>query len=71
MISFDVISRVFPSKCQQIYNYFRFQGMSFMLKTCQIVAGASMIRRFHEFYFWRVFAICPECAATALAGLTR
>ena len=44
IISFDVISRVFPSKFQQTYNYFRFQGMSFILKTCRIVAGASMIR---------------------------
>ena len=29
IISFDVISRVFPSNFQQIYNYFRFRGMSF------------------------------------------
>ena len=41
--SFDVVSRVFPSKYQQIYNYFCFRGMSFILKTCRIIAGASMI----------------------------
>ena len=44
MITFDVISRVFPIEFQQIYNCFCFRGMSFTLKTCQIVAGASMIR---------------------------
>ena len=69
IISFDVVSRVFPSKYQQIYNYFRFRGMSFILKTCRIVAGASMIRWFHEFfrfYFWRVFAIWSCCVAGAL-----
>ena len=47
---FNVISRVFPNNFQQIYNYFRFRGMSFILKTCQIVAGASMIHQFHEFF---------------------
>jgi hypothetical protein len=34
--------------------------LHFTYKTCQIVAGASMIRQFHEFSklnFWRVFAI--------------
>ena len=52
--SFDVISRVFSSKFQQIYNYFCFLGMSFILKPCQIVAGASMIHQFQEF-FWFIF----------------
>ena len=37
-------------KFQQIYNCFRFRGMSFTLKTCQIVACASMIHQFHEFF---------------------
>ena len=53
----------FPSKFQQIYYYFR--EMSFILKTCRIVAGASMNSQFHEFlrfYFWWVFAIWTNCA---------
>ena len=35
-------------------------------KICQIVADTSMTTQFHEFFeciFWRVFAICPKCAA--------
>ena len=39
--------------------------MHFPFKTCQIVADTSMTTQFHEFFecnFWRVFAICPECA---------
>ena len=69
MISFDVISRVFPSNFQQIYNYFRFRGMTFILKTCRIIAGACKIHQFHEFfeiYFWRVFAIWSSCVAPTL-----
>ena len=42
--------RIFPSKFQQIYNYFHFRGMSFISKTCQIVAGTNMIRQFHELF---------------------
>ena len=60
MSSLDMISQVFPNNFQQIYNYFCSLGMSFILKTCQIVAGASMIHQFPEFlefYFWRIFVI--------------
>ena len=42
-------------------------GWVFILKTCQIVAGASMIRQFHEFSklnFWLVFAISNYCVAS-------
>ena len=42
--------------------------MHFTFKTCQIVADTSMTTQFHEFFeckFWRIFAICPECASTA------
>ena len=55
-----VILQVFPSKFQQNLQLFPFPGMSFILKTCRIVAGASMISQFHKFlksYFWQVFAI--------------
>ena len=48
--SLDVISRVFPSKFQQIYIYFRFRRVSFILKICQTVAdlkyGLSISRIF-------------------------
>ena len=48
--SLDVISRVFPSKFQQIYIYFRFRRVSFILKICQTVADLSMVCQFHEFF---------------------
>ena len=69
MSSLDVISRVFSRRCQQIYIYFRFRGMSFILKICQTVAGISMVRQFHDFLksnFGRVFDIRPYCAAGSL-----
>ena len=34
-------------------------------KTCQIVAGTSMISQFHDFFqsnFWRVFDVWHNCA---------
>ena len=37
--SIDVISRVFPSKFQQIHIYFHFRGIRFTLRNCQTVAG--------------------------------
>ena len=48
----DVISRVFPNKFQQIHipsvsNH----CILCIFKTCQIVAGTSMIRQFHEFFY--------------------
>ena len=41
--SFDVISRVFPSKFQQIYIYFHIWRMGSLLKVCQTVTGISMV----------------------------
>jgi len=57
--SFDVISRVFPSKFQQIH-IITVSGhcMRLVLKICQTVAGMSKTSPFHEFFgsnFWRVF----------------
>ena len=54
------------SKFLQIYITSVSGYLSFTFKTCQIVAGASMIHQFHEFFeshFWRVFAIWPSCAS--------
>ena len=48
--SLDVISLVFPGRFQQIYIYFRFRRISFILKICQTVAGLSMVRQFHDFF---------------------
>ena len=48
--SLDVISRVFPSRFQQIYIYFRFRRASFILKICQTVADISMVCQFHEIF---------------------
>ena len=46
----DVISRVFPSKFQQIHTAsVSSHCILYMFKTCQIVAGTSMIRQFHKF----------------------
>ena len=64
--SINVISRVSRGKFHQIDVYFCFPRISFTLKSCQIVAGISTVRQFHEFlksYFWRVFDIRPYCAA--------
>ena len=47
--SFDVISRVFQNNFSKIYNYLRLREMSFILKSCRIVAGASTYDPFHEF----------------------
>ena len=58
--SLDVISRVFPSRFQQVYIYFRFRWTSFILKICQTVADLSMVCQFHEFLksnFRRIFDI--------------
>ena len=63
--SIDVISRVFPSKFQQIHIYFHFRGIRFTLRNCQTVAGISTVCQFHDFLksnFWRVFDIWPNCA---------
>jgi len=54
--SFDVISRVFPSKFQQIH-IISVSGhcMCLVLKICQTVAGISKTSAFHEFFgsnFW-------------------
>ena len=60
----DVISRVFPLKFLQIHITSVSGCLQFTYKTCQIVAGASMIRQFHEFSrfnFWRVFVIWNYC----------
>jgi hypothetical protein len=47
----DGISRVFSTRCQQVYFYFRFRDcLRFRFKICQITAGTSMISRFHEFF---------------------
>ena len=38
--------------------------MRFTFKICQIIAGTSMIRQFHEYFeshFWRVFDVSPNC----------
>ena len=64
--SFDVISRVFPSKFQEIHFIFvSGHCMRFVFKIYQTVAGVSATSQFHEFvefYFWRVFAIWTNCA---------
>ena len=44
-----MISRVFPNKFLQIYIYFCFWRMSFILKICQPVACISMVHQFHDF----------------------
>jgi hypothetical protein len=62
--SLDGISQVFPCKLLQIYITSVSGCLHFTFKTCRIVAGASMIRQFHEFlefYFWRFFAIWFSC----------
>ena len=64
--SFMVISRVFLWKFLKIHITSVSGCLCFTFKICQIVAGTSMIRRFHEFFesrFWRVFAILPNCVA--------
>ena len=61
-----VISRVFLWKFLKIHITSVSGCLCFTFKICQIVAGTSMIRRFHEFFesrFWRVFAILPNCVA--------
>ena len=58
--SFDVISRVFPSKFQQIYNYFRFRGMSFYtqnLSNCCKCKYDPSISRISKIYFGQIFVI--------------
>ena len=62
-----MISRIFSCKFLHIET-FSVSGHSVHLifKTCQIVAGTSMIRQFHEFFeyhFWRVFVIWCNCVA--------
>ena len=58
-----MISQVFQKQLSADLNRFRFLYTS---HTCQIVADTFITTQFHEFFeciFWRVFAICPECAA--------
>jgi len=60
-----VISRVFPYTFLQIYITSVSGCLRFTFKICQIVAGSSMIRQFHEFlksHFWQAFAIWPNFA---------
>ena len=45
-----MISQVFPCKLSQIYTTFVSVWLCLTFKTCQIVACASMIRQFHEFF---------------------
>ena len=47
--SLDLISQVFQRKSSQIYITSVSGWLCFTFKTCQIIAGASMIRQFHEF----------------------
>ena len=60
-----VISWVFPCKFLQIYITSVSGCLRFTFKICQNFAGTSTTSQFHnffEFYFWRVFAIQPNCA---------
>ena len=60
----DVISRIFPSKFQQIHLIsVSSHCKRFIFKIRQTVAGTSITSRFHDFFkshFWRVFAIWPK-----------
>ena len=49
--SLDVISRVFPSKFLQIHiTSVSGHYVVYIFKTCQIIAGTSMILQFHDFF---------------------
>ena len=48
--SLDVISRVFPSKFQQIYICFLFRGWVLYSKFVKTVTGVSIVRQFHKFF---------------------
>ena len=60
-----MISRISPCKLQQILiTSVSGNGMSFMCKICQTVAGINITSQFHEFFeshFWREFRIWPNC----------
>ena len=58
------VSLIFQANLKN-YHYFRFRSFhAFIFKICETVAGMSITSQFHEYYFWRVFAIQPNCALT-------
>ena len=64
--SFDVISQVFPSKFQQICNYFCFQGMRFILvKLLQAQVWSVNFTNFHNLFLAGFCNLVQLCGGTA------
>ena len=64
----------FPFQLMQIYITSVSGWLHYTYKTCQIVAGTSMIRQFHEFSrfnFWRVFCNLALLCSMSRPGFVR